>query len=92
MKISLAAIHLHRGTWGLSAEGTFEEGIHLVAGDVGSGKSTLALTLAGLFRPVSGTVEREGIASVMMAFQFPEFHVTGQDLEGECRAWGADPA
>jgi energy-coupling factor transport system ATP-binding protein len=92
VKVSLADVRLHRGKWGLFAQGTFDEGIHLVTGDVGSGKSTLALMLAGLFRPVSGTVEREGIASVMTAFQFPEFHVTGQDLAQECRAWGADPA
>jgi energy-coupling factor transport system ATP-binding protein len=70
----------------------FEEGIHLVCGDVGSGKSTLALLLAGLFNPVSGAVEREGIATAMIVFQFPEFHVTGPDLETECKAWGVDPA
>jgi energy-coupling factor transport system ATP-binding protein len=28
----------------------------------------------------------------MIVFQFPEFHVTGMDLESECRAWGLDPA
>ena len=92
MKVSLAGVRAVRGDWSLSAEGVFEEGIHLVSGDVGSGKSTLALLLAGLFSPASGTVEREGIASAMIAFQFPEFHVTGPDLERECRAWGVDPA
>ncbi|MGB9177242.1 MAG: ATP-binding cassette domain-containing protein, partial [Methanoregula sp.] len=92
MKISLNGVQAVRGDWVLSAQGMFEEGIHLVSGDVGSGKSTLALLLAGLFPPASGTVERESIESAMMVFQFPEFHVTGTDLENECKAWGVDPA
>jgi energy-coupling factor transport system ATP-binding protein len=92
MKLSLTRVQAHRLNWTLLAQGTFEEGIHLVSGDVGSGKSTLALLLAGLFLPASGMVERDGIASAMIAFQFPEFHVTGPDLERECRAWGVDPA
>ena len=91
MKISLAGVQAIRGDWSLSAEGVFGEGVHLVSGDVGSGKSTLALLLAGFFLPSSGTVEREGITSAMIAFQFPEFHVTGQDLAGECKTWGVDP-
>lgn len=91
MKVSLAGVQAVRGDWSLSAQGTFGEGIHLVSGDVGSGKSTLALLLSGLFPPASGTVEREGIISAMISFQFPEFHVTGPDLERECKAWGVDP-
>lgn len=92
VKVSLAGVRAIRGNWSLAAQGIFGDGIHLVSGDVGSGKSTLALLLAGLFPPSSGTVEREGIASVMIAFQFPEFHVTGPDLKRECKAWGIDPA
>lgn len=91
LKVSLAGIRAVRGGWSLSAQGIFEEGIHLISGDVGSGKSTLAHLMAGFFPPVSGTVEREGIASVMIVFQFPEFHVTGPDLERECKEWGVDP-
>ena len=91
LKVSLTGVRAVRGDWTLFAQGTFDEGIHLISGDVGSGKSTLALLLAGLFPPVSGMMEREGIASVMIAFQFPEFHVTGPDLERECKAWGVDP-
>lgn len=91
MKVSLAGVLAVRGDWSLSAKGVFDEGIHLVSGDVGSGKSTLALLLAGLFPLASGTVEREGIATSMIAFQFPEFHVTGPDLVAECRSWGVDP-
>jgi energy-coupling factor transport system ATP-binding protein len=92
MKISLAGVQAIRGDWSLSAAGVFGEGVHLVSGDIGSGKSTLALLLAGLFRPTSGTVEREGITSAMIAFQFPEFPVTGPDLVSECKTWGVDPA
>ena len=91
MKVSLAGVRAVRGDWSISAEGVFEEGVHLVSGDVGSGKSTLALLLAGLFPPASGTVEREGITTTMIAFQFPEFHVTGPDLVAECRSWDVDP-
>lgn len=92
MKVALAGVRAVRGDWSLSAQGVFEEGIHLVSGDVGSGKSTLALLLAGQFLPASGLVKREGVTSMMTVFQFPEFHVTGPDLERECRAWGVDPA
>jgi len=91
MKVSLTGVRAVRGDWSLSAEGVFEEGIHLVSGDVGSGKSTLALLLAGLFPPAPGTIEREGITTTMIAFQFPEFPVTGQDLVTECTSWGVDP-
>jgi energy-coupling factor transport system ATP-binding protein len=92
MKVSLADVLAVRGDWSLSAPGKFEEGIHLVSGDIGSGKSTLALLMAGLFPPVSGTVEYEGIVSTMMVFQFPEFHITSPDIVGECKAWGVDSA
>jgi energy-coupling factor transport system ATP-binding protein len=91
MKVSLAGVRAVRGDWSLCAEGVFEEGIHLVSGDVGSGKSTLALLFAGLFPPASGTVEREAITTTMIAFQFPEFHITGPDLVTECTSWGVDP-
>jgi energy-coupling factor transport system ATP-binding protein len=92
VKIALARVRAVRGDWTLSADGVFEEGIHLVSGDVGSGKSTLALLLAGLLPYISGTIQREGIESAMITFQFPEFHITGTDLVRECRAWGVDPA
>lgn len=91
MKVSLAGIRAVRGDWSLSAEGILDEGVHLVSGDVGSGKSTLALLLAGLFPQASGTVDREGITTTMITFQFPEFHVTGSDLVTECTSWGVDP-
>ncbi|OPX65464.1 ATP-binding cassette domain-containing protein [Methanoregula sp. PtaB.Bin085] len=91
MKVSVQGVRVDRGDWSLSAEGTFNEGIHLVSGDVGSGKSTLALMLAGLLTAASGYIERQGISSHMIAFQFPEFHITGTDIFKECRSWGIDP-
>ncbi len=91
MKVRLNRIRVSRGDWSLSADGVFEEGIHLVSGDVGSGKSTLALLLAGMVLQESGTIERTGIVSAMIGCQIPEFHVTGADLERECKAWGVDP-
>lgn len=62
-----------------------------MSGDVGSGKSTLAAYLAGLIPAVSGSVRRTGITSSMVSFQFPEYHITGATLAGECESWGLDP-
>ena len=36
-------------------------------------------------------MRRPGIASAMISFQFPEYHVTGSTLSEECRSWGFDP-
>jgi energy-coupling factor transport system ATP-binding protein len=93
MKLSINAVVADRGEgdWSLVAHGTFTEGIHLISGDVGSGKTTLALALAGLAAPASGSVEREGIVSSMLSFQFPEYHVTGLTIRDECASWGVDP-
>jgi len=92
MKIALNACCIYREDWSLSAHGIFEEGIHLVSGDVGSGKTSLALVLAGLLKPSSGSVERDQISSLMVSFQFPEHHVTGATVRDECESWGVDPS
>ena len=88
IKIILDQVHAIRDRWSLSASGTFEEGVHLVSGDVGSGKSTLALMIAGLFPLSSGSVKKDGITSSVLSLQFPELHVTGLTVAEECTSWG----
>jgi energy-coupling factor transport system ATP-binding protein len=80
-----------RDPWSLSASGTFNEGVHLVNGDVGSGKSTLALMMAGLIPLSGGNIEKEQIATTMLSLQFPELHVTGLSVAEECASWGVAP-
>jgi energy-coupling factor transport system ATP-binding protein len=91
VKIVLTDIQAARKNWSLTAQGTLYEGTHLISGAVGSGKSTLALMLAGLFPPVSGYIEREDVSTLMVSFQYPEYHITGTTLEEECSSWGLDP-
>jgi energy-coupling factor transport system ATP-binding protein len=92
MRVILDDVVLRRGSFQLTASGTFSEGVHLVTGPVGSGKSTLALALAGALRPVAGQIGKEGIGSRTLAFPFPEYHVTGETPEGEAASWGLLPA
>ena len=92
MNVRLSGAVVNRGNWSLFADGVFDEGIHLVCGDVGSGKSTLALMIAGLLPPDTGTIGNSSIRSHIISFQFPEYHITGQDLAEECRSWNLDPA
>lgn len=92
MKIRLNDIEIKRGGWSLSAAGEIVPGIHHLTGEVGCGKSTFALLLAGFFSPLSGTIEKDGIRSTMISFQFPEHHITGRSLADECRSWGLDPS
>ena len=90
MKLHLNAARAYRDDWLLAAQGTFCEGLHLVSGDVGSGKSTLALMMAGLLSPAGGSIVRDGISSIMISLQFPEYHVTGATVAEECRSWGLE--
>jgi energy-coupling factor transport system ATP-binding protein len=92
MRLVLENAEVVRGDWRLTAQGIFSEGIHLVSGNVGSGKSTLALMMAGLVPGVFGSVSREHISSLMVSFQFPEYHITGTTVSDECESWGLDPA
>ena len=92
MKIILDNVRAMRGDWSLIASGEIASGIHLLTGEVGSGKTTLALMLAGFFSPAAGTIEKEGISSEMISFQFPEYHITGSTLAEECSSWSLDPA
>ena len=87
-RITLNRVSAVRDTWSLSASGTFNEGVHIVSGDVGSGKSTLALMMAGLFPWSGGDIEKEDITTTMLSLQFPELHVTGLSVAEECASWG----
>jgi len=88
IKIILNQIHAIRDQWSLSASGTFNEGVHLVSGDVGSGKSTLALMMAELLPWSGGDIEKEEITTIMLSLQFPELHLTGLSVAEECASWG----
>jgi energy-coupling factor transport system ATP-binding protein len=87
MKIILNRTYAVRDHWSLLASGTFNEGIHLISGEVGSGKSTLALMMAGLFPLAGGCIRKAEISSCMLSLQFPELHVTGCTIAEECASW-----
>ena len=89
MNITLKDARISRDSWSLAADGTFDEEIHIISGDVGSGKSTLALMMAGLYPVSGGRIVKEDISSFMVSLQFPELHVTGGTLAEECASWGA---
>lgn len=81
----------YRKGWHLEADGQFLPGVHLVSGKIGAGKSTFSLMAAGLLSPGKGSVKHNGIDSVMLSMQFPEYHVTGSTISAEIRSWGLDP-
>lgn len=91
MELAFDHLVLQRGDWSLIADGTFSRGVHLVTGNVGCGKSALAAYLAGLGNAVSGSIQKTGISTTMVSFQFPEYHITGATLAEECVSWGLDP-
>jgi energy-coupling factor transport system ATP-binding protein len=88
MKLILDRIMVKRGEWHCFADGTFLPGIHLITGRVGSGKTTLAGIMAGVLKPSSGEIIREGISTCMLCQQFPEYHVTGATLAREAESYG----
>jgi ABC-type multidrug transport system ATPase subunit len=91
MPLLFEEVSYTRGQFRFTADGSFEEGVHLVSGKVGSGKSTLAFLASGLVRPGTGTVSRPGIRKSILSMQFPEYHTTGITLNDEVRSWGLDP-
>jgi energy-coupling factor transport system ATP-binding protein len=90
MMISFDHVHAIRDSWSLSVTGTFNEGVHLISGDVGSGKTTLALMMAGFFSPQEGFIDKKEIKSSTLSHQFPEHSVTGLSVADECVSWAAD--
>ena len=91
MQLIIEDLSYTAGDFRLTATGTFGEGVHLLSGRVGSGKSTFATLASGMARPTSGTLRREGIGTVLLSLQFPEYHVTGISVAEEVRSWGLDP-
>jgi len=91
LKVVLEDAVLERGSFRLSASGSFAEGVHLVTGPVGSGKSTLALGLAGAIRPASGRIVKDGVGPTALTLPFAGYQVTGGTLEAEAAAWGVRP-
>jgi energy-coupling factor transport system ATP-binding protein len=91
LKVVLDNVDVKLGTFCLTANGDFPEGIHLVSGAVGTGKSTLALIIAGLFLLEKGSISRYDIDTMMLSLQFPEYHITGMTLSEECASWGCYP-
>lgn len=87
MHLRAERLSLAHEEWTLSADGVFDEGVHLVTGPVGSGKTTLASALAGIFEPTSGRVMSKGVQRLTLSMQFPEYHVTGFLVKDEVRSW-----
>lgn len=77
MHLTAEHLSVSRGKWTLTANGVFNTGVHLVTGPVGSGKTTLASALAGILKPASGRIIRDGRTHLTLSMQFPEYHVTG---------------
>ncbi len=88
MRIVVEAVHLCAGTFSLTVDTVFEEGVHMIYGRVGSGKSTLGSALAGLSMVVSGKVVLEECGSPVLLMQFPEYQVTGSTVLREISSWG----
>lgn len=91
MPLIFEEVSYTRDRFRLTANGIFDEGVHLVSGKVGSGKSTLAFIASGLVRPGAGVVHRTQIRKSLLSMQFPEYHTTGITLNEEVRSWGLDP-
>ncbi len=63
VRIVLSSVQLRAGTFSLTADDLFSEGVHMISGRIGSGKSTLGSALAGLSLVESGQIILEGCRS-----------------------------
>jgi energy-coupling factor transport system ATP-binding protein len=92
MKLVLDSVRKSYGTWNLIAEGVFPPGVHLITGRVGSGKTTVSLIAAGILEPDAGKVIREGVQTLTLSLQHPEYHITEPTLALEASSYGVDPS
>jgi energy-coupling factor transport system ATP-binding protein len=92
MRLVLDSVKKSYGSWSLDAEGEFLPGVHLITGRVGSGKTTLSLIAAGITAPDSGRITGEGIQTLTLSQQHPEYHITEPTLAREALSYGIDPA
>jgi len=90
MKVYVNCEGVRRGRFELNATGQFGTGTHMISGRIGSGKSTLALAIAGEMPEKGVMIHKEGIESVLLSFQFPEYHVTRSSVSDEIASWGLD--
>lgn len=91
MNVICRDVRFSRDGFTLSADAEFSEGLHIITGKIGSGKSTLASLLAGTIKPDFGKIEKNGISSVILSMQFPEYHLTGATVGSEIASWGLSP-
>lgn len=92
VELSFDKVVVRRGSSQICVSGSFGPGLHLVSGIVGSGKSTLAAMAAGLLKPDEGVVQRNGVNTSMLSFQFPEWSLTGNTLGEEVSSYGLEQA
>ena len=90
MELVFDNVAVRRGDATIRITGRFGPGIHLVSGKVGAGKSTFASMAAGLLDPTEGRITREGVGSVMLSLQFPEWQLTENTISEEIRSYGGD--
>lgn len=84
MKLSLCEVKTHV----VSADVVFSDGVYFISGRIGSGKSTLASVISGVSPSDSGEIIKEGIDSLILLMQFPEYHITGKTVSDEIKSWG----
>ena len=77
-----------RGSFELNVVAEFRTGTHMICGRIGSGKSTLANAIAGEIPDKRIMVRKEGIESLLLSFQFPEYHLTRSTVYDEIASWG----
>lgn len=90
MRIDLRCEGFTRGGFELNAIAEFSTGTHLITGSIGSGKSTLALAAGEEIQDKRIRIMKKDIKSILLSFQFPEYHLTESSVYDEIASWGLD--